>query len=61
MDEQLRRTVIAWSLVSRPSEECVLWDLDQRVGVEEPWGIDSTRVAEIQEAVTEIQASERNR
>lgn len=53
--------MIAWSLVSRPSEECVLWDLDQRVGVEELWYIDSTRVAEIQEAVTEIQASERNR
>jgi len=36
--------------VARPGEECVLWDLDQRVGVEEPWGIDSTRVAEIQAA-----------
>jgi hypothetical protein len=60
-DEQLRRTVIAWSLVARPGEECVLWDLDQRVGVEEPWGIDSTRVAEIQAAVTEIQGSERSR
>jgi hypothetical protein len=53
-DEQLRRTVIAWSLVARPDERCVLWDLDQRVGVEQPWGVDLARVAEIQAAVVEL-------
>ena len=39
MDEQLRRTVIAWELVALPGEHCILWDLDSRVGVAEPWGI----------------------
>jgi hypothetical protein len=53
-DEQLRRTVIAWSLVAQPDEQCVLWDLDQRVGVEHPWGVDLARVAEIQAAVVEL-------
>ena len=52
MAEQLRRTVIAWSLVATPGEHCVLWDLDQRVGVERPWGLDPARVAEIQAALT---------
>jgi hypothetical protein len=54
MDEQLRRTVIAWSLVAKPGEQCVLWDLDERVGVEQPWGIDRTRVAAIEAAVGEV-------
>jgi hypothetical protein len=54
VDEQLRRTVIAWSLVATPGETCVLWDLDERVGVEEPWGLDAARVAAIQAAVTEL-------
>ena len=48
MHEQLRRTVIAWSMVAMPGEQCVLWDLDKHVGVEEPWGIDLGRVAAIQ-------------
>jgi hypothetical protein len=48
MHEQLRRTVIAWSMVSVPGERCVLWDLDERVGVEKPWGIDAARVADIE-------------
>jgi hypothetical protein len=52
--EQLRRTVIAWSLVARPGEQCVLWDLDRCVGVEQPWGVDATRVAAIQAVLTEI-------
>jgi hypothetical protein len=51
-DEQLRRTVIAWSLVAGPDEPCVLWDLDERAGVDQPWGIDPDRVAGIQAAVT---------
>ena len=52
--EQLRRTVIAWSLVAAPGEQCVLWDLDRRVGVDDPWGLDATRVAEIQAAFAEL-------
>jgi hypothetical protein len=51
MEEQLRRTVIAWSLVAAPGEQCVLWDLDRTVGVEEPWGFDVGRVAEIEALV----------
>jgi hypothetical protein len=42
--EQLGRTVVAWSLVAEPGEECVLWDLDTRVGVEHPWGVPAERV-----------------
>jgi hypothetical protein len=37
MQDQLRRTAVAWSFVARPGEECVLWDLDVRVGVPAPW------------------------
>jgi hypothetical protein len=48
MAGQLGRTVVAWSLVARPGEECVLWDLDSRLGVESPWGIPAGRVAEIE-------------
>lgn len=54
MDEQLRRTVIAWSLVAGPGEQCVLWDLDTRVGVEHPWGIPADRVAAIEHALTDL-------
>jgi hypothetical protein len=49
--EQLRRTVVAWTLVATPGERCVLWDLDTRLGVDEPWGIDPARVTAIEEAV----------
>ncbi len=55
--EQLRRTVIAWSMVATPGEECVLWDLDKRVGVDHPWGLDAARVAQIQAAFTELNAT----
>src|SRR4051812_48993879 len=48
MEEQLARTVVAWSLVSQPGEECVLWDLDSRVGVEAPWGVPLDRVAAVE-------------
>ncbi|MFF0529570.1 hypothetical protein ACFYT3_14375 [Nocardia amikacinitolerans] len=48
MAEQLGRTVVAWSMVARPGETCVLWDLDSKVGVAEPWGIDARRVAAIE-------------
>jgi hypothetical protein len=54
MDEQLRRTVIAWTLVAMPGEQCVLWDLDECLGLDKPWGIDLARVAEIQADVTKI-------
>jgi hypothetical protein len=54
MDEQLRRTVIAWSLVAKPAEQCVLWDVDERVGVDNPWGLPPSRVAEIQAAVRRV-------
>ena len=56
VDEQLRRTVIAWTLVAQPGELCVLWDLDARVGVDQPWGLDLDRVAEIEAAVTRLTA-----
>lgn len=49
--EQLGRTVVAWTLVAKPGEECLLWDLDARVGVDEPWGVDPARVTAIQDAV----------
>lgn len=48
MTEQLGRTVVAWSLIAAPGEHCVLWDLDRRVGVENPWGIGAERVAAIE-------------
>jgi hypothetical protein len=60
MDEQLRRTVIAWSLVAMPGEQCVLWDLDNRVGLDQPWGLDMVRVAEIQAAITKLRPGARN-
>jgi hypothetical protein len=49
--EQLRRTVVAWTIVAKPGEHCVLWDQDERVGVDEPWGLDPARVTAIQDAV----------
>ncbi|MEV4234032.1 MULTISPECIES: hypothetical protein [unclassified Nocardia] len=48
MGEQLGRTVVAWSMVAKPGERCVLWDLDSKVGVEHPWGIGVERVAAIE-------------
>jgi len=51
IDDQLGRTVVAWTLVAQPGEECVLWDLDARLGLDEPWGVDSARVAAIQSRV----------
>jgi hypothetical protein len=60
MHEQLGRTVVAWSLAAGSEEECVLWDLDQRIGVEQPWGIDLARVAAVQAAAAQIHAGRRN-
>ena len=59
--EQLRRTVIAWSVVAQPGERCVLWDLDGHVGVAEPWGIDLARVDEIEADVARLTARSRDR
>jgi hypothetical protein len=54
MHEQLRRTVIAWSMVATPGEQCVLWDLDKHVGVDEPWGLDLARVEAIEADLARI-------
>lgn len=54
MAEQLGRTVIAWSIVAGAGEECVLWDLDSRVGVESPWGIAGSRVRDVSEAANSV-------
>ncbi|WP_406272470.1 hypothetical protein [Nocardia sp. NBC_00881] len=48
MAEQLGRTVVAWSLVAARDEECVLWDLDRRAGVDQPWGVDAGRVEAVE-------------
>jgi hypothetical protein len=52
IEEQLGRTVVAWTLVANPGEDCVLWDLDTRLGLDHPWGVDPARVAAIQRRVT---------
>jgi hypothetical protein len=48
MQDQLSRTVIAWSLVAQPGEACVLWDLDARVGVADAWGVPPEQVAAVE-------------
>ncbi|AKK29772.1 hypothetical protein [Mycobacterium sp. EPa45] len=58
--EQLGRTVVAWSLVARPEERCVLWDLDTRAAVEYPWGIDQARVTAIETAVANLSIGQGN-
>lgn len=42
-DAQLGRTIVAWTMVAEPGEVCVLWNLDERVGVEHPWGVPAER------------------
>ena len=51
---------VAWSLVAEPGEHCVLWDLDERVRVEQPWGVPRARVAEIEADVARLAASGRS-
>ena len=51
-DAQLTRTIVAWSIVAEPGEACVLWDLDNRVGVEQPWGIPAERVEAVSAGLT---------
>ncbi|MFG1792187.1 hypothetical protein [Nocardia sp. NPDC049149] len=48
MGQQLGRTVVAWHMVAAPEETCVLWDLDSKVGVDRPWGVDADRVTAIE-------------
>ncbi|WP_327141392.1 hypothetical protein [Nocardia sp. NBC_01327] len=50
MADQLGRTVVAWSMVARRGERCVLWNLDTVAGVDNPWGIPPERVAAIEQA-----------
>ena len=56
MDEQLRRTVIAWSLVAMPAEQCVLRD-PTTVSVWTSRGLDLAWITEIQAAVTKLQSA----
>ena len=49
VSEQLRRTVVAWFMVSAPLETCVMWDLDRQVGVDHPWGLDTAQVTAIEQ------------
>jgi hypothetical protein len=56
-DDQLARTVVAWTLVAEPGEASVLWDLDVRVGVAAPWGVSSERVAAITASVATVQVT----
>jgi len=51
MEQQLDRTVIAWTKVARPGETCVLWNLDSIVGAEPAWGIPAARIAAIEGAI----------
>ncbi len=46
-DVQLGRTIVAWSMVAAPGEACVLWDLDEQVGVEHPWTVPAQRVSAV--------------
>ena len=48
VDDQLRRTVVAWSIAAKPGEQCVLWDLDRQIGADPPWGLDLARVRAIE-------------
>ena len=45
---QLDRTVIAWTLIRHPGEECILWDLDTRLRLDDPWGIPAEHVARVE-------------
>jgi hypothetical protein len=54
---QLGRTVVAWSVVAHGDERCVLWDLDEQVGVEHPWGVPPQRVAQVLANLTELKGS----
>lgn len=59
-EDRLRKTVIAWTLVVLPGERCVLWDLDKRVGVDHPWGLEAARVGAIERDVARISGRDGN-
>lgn len=59
--DQLGRTVVAWSLVAQPGERCVLWDVDERVGVQHPWGVPAARVDAVLATVATLSGRERAR
>jgi hypothetical protein len=52
---QLGRTIVAWAMVAEPGERCVLWDLDERVAVAQPWGVPATRVAAVTAELSALQ------
>lgn len=52
MIDQLARTVAAWEIVRHPGEECVLWDLDAKLGLDDPWGVDAGLVDEVRARVS---------
>jgi hypothetical protein len=54
MTSQLGRTVVAWTLVANQGELCVLWDLDEQVGVADAWGVPAHRVAAVTAAAAAI-------
>ena len=44
-----------------PAKSVFYVDLDERVGVDEPWGVDLARVATIQAAASRLNPTGRNR
>jgi hypothetical protein len=47
MPEQHGRTVVAWTLMANRGESCVLWDLDHKLGVDQPWGVSEAQVVAV--------------
>lgn len=54
---QLGRTVVAWAMVAGAGERCLLWDLDERVGVDRPWGVPPDRVAQVMSELSRLRGS----
>jgi hypothetical protein len=42
-------------MVAEPGERCVLWDLDERVGVAQPWGVPAARVDAVTAELSALQ------
>jgi hypothetical protein len=61
MTEQLNRTIVAWSMVAEPHEVCVLWDLDEKAGVEHPWGVTAEQVDAVLAHLSELPGSQPTR
>src|SRR5262245_40265246 len=60
MADQLRRTVIAWTLVANPGRAMCPMGSRRTREVEQLWEIDRARVTEIESDVARITAAERN-